>query len=164
MSTNNSQKDFNINKDKIISSKTIHTEEESIIVFICKNKNIYLITKFIEERISDILSYLYSDENLAKNKIIIVKYLQELFMNVEFNSEIFLRETINKNKKLNLYKIIISQYIFYINPSNSKEDEENYKDKLRNLFLLLLSQISPDKDTYHYILFPLINFIHEKKF
>ena len=70
----------------IISNSTSISTTETIIQDVLKNKNIFLITKNIEQRIIEILSYLQSDSNLASNKIHIVKYLQSLFMNVEFNS------------------------------------------------------------------------------
>ena len=165
MSTNtlSIQSDKNLNEDSIIStSTTISVITEPITQDISKNKNVFIISKSLEQRITEILSYLQSDENLAKNKISIVKYLQSLFLSVEFNSEIFSRKTTNEKEKLNLYKVIIQQYIFYTNPSNEKADEENYRGDLQNLFLLLLSQVPLEKDTYHYILSPLINFIKEK--
>ena len=149
-------------EDSLISNSTSVSNTESIIQDISKNKNIYLITKSFEQRIVEILSYLQSDSNLATNKMIILKYLQSLFISVEFNSEIFSRKFIKEKEKLNLYKIIIHQYIFYTNPLNSKADEENYRSDLQTLFLLLLSQITLEKDTYHYILSPLINYMNEK--
>ena len=142
----------------IISNSTSISTTETIIQDVLKNKNIFLITKNIEQRIIEILSYLQSDTNLASNKIHIVKYLQSLFMNVEFNSEIFLRKFIKEKEKMNLYKIIINQYIFYTNPGNKPEEEENYRSDLQTLFLLLLSQVTFEKDAYHYILSPLINY------
>ena len=151
-----------VDEDSIISNSTSISTTESIIQDIIKNKNIYLITKSIEQRIIEILSYLQSDANLANNKIHIIKYLQSLFMAVEFNSEIFLRKFIKEKEKLNLYKIIINQYIFYTNPGNSKSEEENYRSDLQTLFLLLLSQVTLEKDSYHYILSPLINYLNEK--
>ena len=102
-----------MNEDSIISNSTTISITESITQDISKNKNVYLISKTIEQRIIEILSYLQSDSNLANNKIPIVKYLQSLFMTVEFNSEIFMRKYINDKEKLNLYKIIIYQYIYY---------------------------------------------------
>ena len=146
----------------IISNSTSISTTETIIQDVLKNKNIFLITKNIEQRIIEILSYLQSDSNLASNKIHIVKYLQSLFMNVEFNSEIFLRKFIKEKEKMNLYKIIINQYIFYTNPGNKPEEEENYRSDLQTLFLLLLSQVTFEKDAYHYILSPLINYMNEK--
>ena len=149
-------------EDSLISNSTSVSNTESIIQDISKNKNVFLITKNIEQRIVEILSYLQSDSNLATNKMIILKYLQSLFISVEFNSEIFSRKFIKEKEKLNLYKIIIHQYIFYTNPLNSKADEENYRSDLQTLFILLLSQITLEKDTYHYILSSLINYMNEK--
>ena len=148
-------------EDSILSNSTSISMNESIMQDIIKNKNIYLISKNMEQRITEILSYLQSDSNPINNKIQIIKYLQTLFMKVEFNSEIFLRKNIKEKEKLNLYKIIINQYIFYSNPEN-KQEEENYRSDLRTLFLLLLSQVPFEKDSYHYILSPLINYLNEK--
>ena len=137
----------------MISSSTTVSFSEPLTQDISKNKNVYLIPKNIEQRLIEILSFLQSDSNSAKNKIQILIYLQSLFMQVEFNSEIFLRKTINDKEKLNLYKIIIQQYVFHTNPENTKEEEENYRRYLLNLFLLLLSQVALEKDIYHYILY-----------
>ena len=151
------------NEDSIISTSTsISISTEPIIQDITKGQNAYIIQKNIEQRITEILSYLQTDSNLANNKISILKYLQSLLFSVEFNSEILLRKTINEKEKLNLYKVIIQQYIFYTNIGNKKEDEENYRSELQNLFLMLLSQVILDKDSYHFILSPLINFINRK--
>ena len=153
-----------LNEDNsIISTSTTISVTESITQEISKIKNPYLIPKNIVQRIPEILSFLQSNNNTANNKIPILKYLQSLFLSVDFNSEIFLRKfIINEKEKLNLYKVIINQYIFYSNNNNSKADEENYRGDLQNLFLLLLSQMTLDKEIYHYILSPLINFINEK--
>jgi hypothetical protein len=153
-----------LNEDNsIISTSTTISVTETITQEISKIKNVYLIPKNIVQRIPEILSFLQSNNNTANNKIPILKYLQSLFLSVEFNSEIFLRKfIINEKEKLNLYKVIINQYIFYSNNNNSKADEENYRGDLQNLFLLLLSQMTLDKEIYHYILSPLINFINEK--
>ena len=67
-----------------------------------KMKNIYIISKNNEPRIVEILLYLQTDTNLASNKIQILKYLQSLFLKVDFNSEIFLRKFINDKERLNL--------------------------------------------------------------
>ena len=93
MSTNNLSIPLDkwINEDSLISNSTSISYNESITQDIVKNKNVYLITKSIEQRITDILSFLQSDSNLATSKIQVIKYLQSLFINVEFNSEIFLR-------------------------------------------------------------------------
>ena len=148
-------------EDSVSSSTTI-SMSESIIQDIIKNRKIFIITKNIEQRIVEILFYLQSDSNLATNKILIIEYLQSLFMSVEFNSEIFSRKFIKEKEKLNLYKILIHQYIFYTNLGNTKEDEENYRGNLQTLFILLLSQITLEKDSYQYIISSLINYMNEK--
>ena len=152
-----------INEDSVMSNSTNNSFTDTLIQDITKNKNTFLISKANNEsKIVDILLYLQSDTNLAINKIPILKYLQLLFINVNYNSEIFMRKFINEKEGLNLYKIIIYQFVFYTNSGNSKEEEENYRNELHNLFILLLSQITVEKDTFKYILSFLINFINEK--
>ena len=48
-------------EDSLISSSTSISTSESIIQDITKNKNIFIITKNIEQRIIEKLSYLQSD-------------------------------------------------------------------------------------------------------
>ena len=78
MSTNNLSIPLDkwINEDSLISNSTSISYNESITQDIAKNKNVYLITKSIEQRITDILSFLQSDSNLATSKIQVIKYLQ----------------------------------------------------------------------------------------
>ena len=165
MSTNDLSKmnDRGINEDSAMSNSTNNSFTDTLIQDITKIKNTFLISKANNEsKIVDILLYLQSDTNLAINKIPILKYLQSLFINVNYNSEIFMRKFINGKERLNLYKIIIYQFVLYTNPGNSKTEEENYRIELHDLFKLLLSQITVDKDTYKYIFSFLINFINEK--
>ena len=54
---------------------------------------------------------------------------------------------------INIFKIIINQYIIY--------NDEEYLNELKQLFILLISQISLDKDTYHFILSFIINYINK---
>ena len=165
MSTNNLSRMYEkgINEDSVMSNSTNNSFTDTLIQDITKNKNTFLISKANNEsKIVDILLYLQSDTNLAINKIPILKYLQSLFINVNYNSEIFMRKFINGKERLNLYKIIIYQFVLYTNPGNSKTEEENYRIELHDLFKLLLSQITVDKDTYKYIFSFLINFINEK--
>ena len=97
MSTNNisNSQDKILNEDSsVLSSSTTVSVTDSITQDISKVKNTYLIPKNIIQRISEILSYIQSDSNSANNKIPILKYLQSLFLSVEFNSEIFSRKSI----------------------------------------------------------------------
>ena len=81
-----------LNEDNsIISTSTTISVTESITQEISKIKNPYLIPKNIVQRIPEILSFLQSNNNTANNKIPILKYLQSLFLSVDFNSEIFLK-------------------------------------------------------------------------
>ena len=164
MSTNNSSKaiDKAMYEDSEKSISTSNSFTESLIQDLPRMKNTFIITKASEPKIVDLLNYLQSDNNLATNKIQIIKYLQSLFLKVEFNSEIFIRKFINDKEKLNLYQVIIYQFILYTNPGNSKTEEDNYRAELHNLFIILLSQITLDREVYHYILSFLIYFINEK--
>jgi hypothetical protein len=127
-----------------------------------KNKNIMIISKNFEQKIPDILSFLQNDSNLAINKISIIKYLQNLFSAIEINSEIFLRKFSSEKEKLNLYQIIIGQYISYSNSSNFPNDENDYRKELLQLFGILLSQVTINRESYHYILSFLLKYINEK--
>ena len=127
-----------------------------------KNKNIMIISKNFEQKIPDILSFLQNDSNLAINKITIIKYLQNLFSTIEINSEIFLRKFSSEKEKLNLYQIIIGQYISYSNSSNFPNDENDYRKELLQLFGILLSQVTINRESYHYILSFLLKYINEK--
>ena len=129
-----------------------------------RDNKIYLISKSFENKIADILSYLLEDANTIKNKIEILKYLEELFNTIDYNSEIFLSKSSYGKYILNIYEIIIHEFILNTK-QNSNEDTksiEEYHEKLKNIFSILLSKISLDKKTYHYIFSFLINFINKK--
>ena len=134
-----------------------------------RDQKIYLITKSLEDKISEILSYLYEDctKNPISNKIQLLKYLGELFNNIEYNSEICSCK-ISNEKKLNIFEVIIHEYVLNTkgllnNPNEDQiKDIENYKEELKNIFSILLSSITLDKKVYHYILSFLINYINQK--
>jgi hypothetical protein len=144
------------NEDSSILSNSTNTSfSENIIQDVnnYKTKDIYLITKNLENKISEILNYLQNDSNTISNKLLLIKYLENLFTKVCFNSEIFSYKY--SNDKLNIFQIIINQYIICSN------DKDDYLRELKNLFTVLLSQINIDKDTYHYIFSFLINYINK---
>ena len=118
-----------------------------------KTKNIYIINKNYESIIQQILEYLHNNSNPVDKKLEIIKYLEDLFTKVNFNSEIFLQKS--KKLNLNIYQVIINQCI-----SNNKENKE-YLNELKELFLLLLSQITFDREIYHYLLSFIINYINK---
>ena len=134
----------NTNNNNIINN----TLTEDIIKEIT-SKKINLISKNMQLKIPELLLYLNNNSNPISNKLIILKYMENLFNKVNYNSEIFSKEY----KKINIFKIIINQFII-------KNDEE-YLNELKQLFILLISQISLDKDTYHYILSFIINYINK---
>ena len=145
------------NEDSSILSNSTNTSfSENIIQDVnnYKTKDIYLITKNLENKISEILNYLQNDSNTISNKLLIIKYLENLFTKACFNSEIFSYKYSNDKDKLNIFQIIINQYIICPN------DKDDYLRELKNLFTVLLSQINIDKDTYHYIFSFLINYIN----
>ena len=122
---------------------------EDIINEIASLKRINLISKNSKSKFQDLLLYLKNNENPINNKLLILKYMENLFNKVEYNSEIVSK----KYNKINIFKIIINQYIIY--------NDEEYLNELKQLFILLISQISLDKDTYHYILSFIINYINK---
>ena len=87
-----------------------------------KSKDIIIISKSFEQNIENILSFLLDSNNLAIDKIIIVKFLQFFFLKNEMNSEIFSRVYKSKDNNCSIYKIIIHEYIVYKNYSNDEED------------------------------------------
>ena len=152
------------NKEKIPNEDSSSPTDNSNISFtqniledinLLKLKEIYLISKHFEEKIPELLSYLQGDSNSTPNKLLILKYLQILFTKVNFNSEIFSHKLSNDKERLNLFQIIINQFI------NCPNDKDEYMRELKDLFILLLSQISLEKDTYHYIFSFLINYINK---
>ena len=119
-----------------------------------KEKNIYLLTEYFEEKIPEILSYLLESGNEFPivNKIQILLYLKDLFNKVEFYPEIFLKKKTLK-EKINIFEVIINQYII-----TNSEKEKEYLSELKNMFIFLLIKISLDNKTYKFIFSFLIIF------
>ena len=152
----NEEKTSNEHSNILSNSSNIKFTENILQdINLLKSKEIYLISKNFELKIPEILSYLQIDSNSTSNKIFILKYLQNLFSKVNFNSEIFSNIFSNDKVRLNLFQIIINQFICCTN------DKDDYMRELKDLFILLLSQITLDKDTYHYIFSFLINYINK---
>ena len=147
-----------LNEDSSILSNSTNTSfSENLIQDInsLKSKENFIISKTFEAKIPELLSYLQNESNSTTNKLLIFKYLESLFMKISYNSEIFANKYSNEKEKLNLFQIIISQYI------TSPNDKEDYIRELKGLFSLLISQITLDKETYHYIFSFLINYINK---
>ena len=148
----------NPNEDSSISSSTNTSFSENIIQEInwLKSKEIYLISKNFETKIPDIFAYLQSDSNSYSNKLLIIKYLENIFTKINFNSAIFYSKISNNDKeKLNLFQVIINQYV------TCPTEKMDYLTELNNIYTLLLSQVTLDKDAYHYIFSFIINFINK---
>ena len=142
----------------ILSNSTNTSFSENFIqdINFLKSKEIYLISKTFEAKIPELLSYLQNDSNIISNKLLIIRYLINLFTKVDFNSEIFSYKYSNNDKeKLNLFQIIINQFI------NCSSEKEDYLRELKGLFTLLISQITLDKETYQYIFTFIINYINK---
>ena len=133
----------------------LESNKENLILEIetFKLNNIYLINEDLEQKIPQILSFLQNPNNSLDNKITILKYLSDLFTKVEFNAETFLHKSQNN---VNLFQIIIHQYITCI------DKNENFRNELKNIFSILLSHITFDKNLYKYILSFIINYLDSK--
>ena len=131
----------------ILSNSTNTSFNENIIQDInyYKTKEIFLISKNFEIKIPELLSFLQNE----------LKYLESLFTKIDYNSEIFSYKYSNDKEKLNLFQIIINQYI------TTPNDKEDYLRELKGFFSLLVLQITLDKDTYHYIFSFIINYINK---
>ena len=148
----------NINNQSATPENSVSSTIQYINVL--KNKNIMIITKEFEQTIPEILTFLKNDSNLAKDKLIILNYLESLFTTIDINSEIiFRKESISKE---NLYEIIIYEYVLYTNESNSENDEKEYKKQLLHIFNILLAQVTIDRECYHYILSFLLRYFNHK--
>ena len=115
--------------------------------------NMYLLNK--EKLISDVLAYLEDKSNPILEKIIILQYLSKCITNIPFNSEILLNHYLNNKRNKSLYHIIILQYI--INYENKE-----YSNELKNLFSLLMKNISYNKSIYQYIISFISNYINKQ--
>ena len=74
------------------------------------NKNLYIISKALEEKIPYILSYIQNSQKEIINKQEVIKYIKALIQNIEYNLEILLLyKSSNEKRKLNIYEILIEQ-------------------------------------------------------
>ena len=153
----------NITKEDINNSLT-NEQHETIINDIneYENNNISIISKSFKHKIPELLFFLLDNKNIVTSKIRIVRFFQNLFIKNEINSEIVLRICHSQNIQLNIYKIIIHEYLIYKNDANQEEDEISYRRELLVLFDILLTQITFDRESYHYILSFLINTLNVK--
>ena len=124
-----------------------------------KDQNTYIISKTLEKKIPEIFSYLLEDSsiNSITNKSQLLGYLEVLFKNIDYNSEIFFCKKSNGKENLNVFEVLIHEFVLNTktNLNNPNEEQlkniENYKEQLKNIFSILLSKLSFDKKAYHYI-------------
>ena len=104
-------------------------------------KQIYIITKKFESKIPSILSYLQNYDNEILNKMHIIKYLISLIQNIPYNLDLISAQKSNDEKqKLNLYEILINEYIFV------EKNEKEYIQLLKDIFFLIFKKLSLNKD------------------
>ena len=85
-----------------------------------QSRQIFIITKELEEKIPSILSYLQNDKNDPKQKLQIIEYIMSLIQNIPYNLDLILaKKSDNQDQKMNLYEVIIYQYIY----SNKKKEK-----------------------------------------
>ena len=121
------------------------------------SKNLYIITKELEEKIPYILSYIQNPKNEITNKKDIIKYFFSLIKNIRYNLEILLLyKSTDEKRKLNIYEILIEQYIY----TDKKETE--YIKNLEDTINIILKKLSYNKDIYRCILSHISNFLNKK--
>ena len=121
------------------------------------NKNLYIISKELEKQIPYILSYIQNSQKEIINKQEVIKYIKALIQNIEYNLEILLLyKSSNEKRKLNIYEILIEQYIYV-----DKKETEYFKI-LEETIILILGKLSYNKDIYRCILSHISNFLNKK--
>ena len=116
------------------------------------NSNYFLPSDTSAKLVEEVISYLQNTNNSIQNKLIIIKYLNNSLKKIPFNLDIFL-----KSSKTPIYQTII-QEILLVDETN----EKNYFDDLNQLFSLILSYTSYDKNIYKYILSFIADFMNSK--
>lgn len=121
------------------------------------NKKFFIITKNLEEKIPYILAYIQNEKNEIINKLDIIKYFHLLIKNIPYNLEILLAlKSADEKKKLNLYEILIEQFIY------TDKKEKEYINNLNELLSLIFNKLSFNKEVYRFILSNISNFLNKK--
>jgi hypothetical protein len=118
-----------------------------------KNSNYSLNIKNIISNIPLILNFLENDKENNSNKILIIDYLINLFKKIDFYMVIF--SNYLSSNKINLKKIILKEYLL--------NDENEYKNKLKDLLYLLIYNINFEKDDIIFLNSFLLNYINKKR-
>ena len=143
-----------------IENKTINPDETSEILNKVKTyeaNNMYIITSEIDSNIPLILSYLQNDENEIQNKIQIIKYLHQLIKTIPYNLYLLLqKKSNNENQKMNLYEIIMDQFIY------TESKETDYFKEMEEILSSIFIKLQYNKEVYRYIFSYLRNFLNVK--
>ena len=127
-------------KDKIIEDPNILNE-----IIDYSNKNLFIITKEFEEKIPFALTYIQNEKNEISNKLKIIKYFISLTKNITYNTDLLLvPKSKNEKRKLNLYEILIDQYIY------TDKKETDYIKSLEDLVNIIFAKLSYNKELYRY--------------
>ena len=138
--------------------KDENKEEQNILKDIkdYSSKNLFIINKELDDKIPNILAYIQNEKNEIINKLDIIKYLISLIENVQYNLEIILAHKSNcEKKKLNVYEVLIDQYIY------TDKKEKEYIKHLNSLLNLIFYRLSYNKNVYRYILSYISNFMNQ---
>ena len=120
------------------------------------DKNILIITKELGVKIPLILSFIQNEKNQILNKLKIIKYLTSLIKYVPYNLDIILAYKSKEKLQLNLYEIIIEQYIY------TDKKQGSYIKNLEELLNLIFNKLSYNKEVYRYILSHISDFLNKK--
>ena len=121
------------------------------------SKGIYFITKEMESKIPSFLSYLRNTENEILNKLKVIKYFMSLIKNIPYNLDLILAKKLNdKEESMNLYEILINEYIF------TDESEKDYIQLLKDIIMLIFRKLSLNKDIYRYMFSYVSTFLNDK--
>ena len=142
---------------EVSSNKTIDEQKLLNDIKEYSTNKLYIISKELEEKIPYILSYIQNSKNEIINKQEIIKYLNSLIQSIDYNLEIILLyKSSNEKRKLNIYEILIEQYIYV----DKKETE--YLHLLEETIIIILGKLSYNKDVYRCILSHISNFLNKK--
>ena len=121
-----------------------------------QSKNIYIITKEIELKISSLLSILQREDFELEMKTPIIKYINLLIKNIPYNLGIILSKKSECKQKMNLYEIIIDQYIY------THKEKKEYIKLLKEIINSIFVRLSFNKDIYYYIFSFVSKFLDDK--
>ena len=121
-----------------------------------QSKNLYIITKELEAKIPSILTLLQKEDFELEMKEPIIKYINSLIKNIPYNLGIILSKKSECKQKMNLYEIIIDQYIY------TDKEKKGYFKLLKEIINSIFVRLSFNKDVYYYIFSYVSRFLDDK--